>query len=321
MKGHPHPHSQPNIKRKFVDYRLLVLRTLCKAFKTCKSFIQQKLASKVKKFSGLRASDPSNEKHQKSFAKFEKKLQIIKALDAKAVKAAAFIYAKFDFKLNFDTVKAQVEEVLEQDVDQLVADVFAQFENENTPKQPYLVLYHQMKEKPQKTFKEAKDQSFKLIKQVKDRKEAKKLRSKDRQHRKLEGKTTQDDPEGSQKEASAEEDGGQESEGSDQGSAFEGGQEATDPVSLSNKKKLAAQVDKIIQKNTFFPRDREKPAPKPERVFIAKNDRRKRIQKGRPVPSKAPAPADPGFHPSYLAKAQARKEQSQKKFGGEVVEL
>lgn len=314
--------TQP-LKAKPEDYRLVVFRTLCKTFKVCKSFIQQKLASKVKKFSHLSQKDPSNDKFRKSFQKFERKLQAIKSLNAQAVKAAAFVYAKFDLNLNFDPLRERVEEVLERDVEELVAEVFAQVEKTDGEKAAFLKLYEHIKEKPQKAFKEAKEKVTKLIGHVKHKKETQKIKKKSREQRKLEAKkASEDDGEGSEGEGEGEADG------DSQLSAVEGEEETQDPVHLKMKSKLADEVDKIIQKNAFFPRNREKKEAKPARQdFPHKNDRRKRIEKrgtkgkgaGRP---QGPTPqADPGFHPSYAAKLATRTAQKNKNFSGEVVEL
>ena len=315
-------------KSKHEDFRLVALRSLCKAFKVSKSFIQQKLASKVKKFSHLLKNDPKNEKFSKSFQKFEKKLQTIKSLDSPAVKAAAFIYAQFDLKLNFDSVTDRVQELLGRDVDGLVKEVFAQVGQEGGPKSNYLKLYEHVKEKPQKKFKEAKEKIQKLIGLVQHKKESRKIKKKSREQRKLGARNEGDDEEEGEDETQGKKDKAGDREESEL-SAVEGAKETRDPINLKMKTKLAGELDKIIQKSTFFPRDREKPDPRPPRKdFPHKNDRRKRIEKrgqthngGKADPRFTPSQPDPGFHPSYAAKLAARTSQKAQKFGGEVVEL
>lgn len=333
---------------------MIVLKNLCKVFKVCKSFIQQKIASKLKKFSNLMKKDPENEKFSKGFAKFEKKLQMVKSLDSKAVKAAAFCYAKFDFKLNFEAIKEQTEQIIEQDMNVLVSEVFEQFEKENEPKKNYLLLYQQMKEKPQARFKEVKEEALKLIKQVKSRKESKLQRMKERKERKKELKSKGNANEGksedaqsgsemevekmpqedevSQSDKQKENEHGndaQSQEADDVSVELESGAVATDPVSLDMKKKLADQVDKIIQKGTFYPRNRERP-DRPNRNFDGqrrypmKNDRRKRIdkrQEQRQLQMQRRAAAVKEDHPSYAAKAAVKREQRKGKFEGEIVDL
>lgn len=296
-------------------------------------------------------NDPKNEKFSKGFSKFERKLQMVKSLDSKAVKAAAFCYAKFDLKLNFEAIKEQTEQIIEQDLNELVKDVFEQFEKENEPKKNYLLLYQQMKEKPQARFKEVKEEALKLIKQVKGRKEAKLQRMKERKERKLELKSkgiAKEDADDAQSESelengqgsqehqisqdeqlNEEESDAQSQEEEDVSVELESGAIATDPVSLDMKKKLADQVDKIIQKGTFYPRNRERPE-RPNRSFDGqrnypmKNDRRKRIDKRlekRQMIAQKRAAAVKEDHPSYVAKSAVKREQKKAKFEGEIVDL
>ena len=173
-------------KPKKLDYRILILKALCKNFKICKSFLQQKTATKLKRFSQHLRSDPNNQKFQKYVTKFEKKLKIVKSLDSKSTKAAAFVYCKFDLKLNFDQIKTEISKLIEQDTDELVKEVFSQFEHEeNDNMANYLVFYKRLKKKPQKRFVEARDQALKMIQQIKEKKEIKKMRKKGQIENKL----------------------------------------------------------------------------------------------------------------------------------------
>ena len=63
-------------------------------------------------------------------------------------------------KLNFDPIKIQVEEILEQDLESLMTDIFNQIENENVEKKNYLLFYQHLKEKPQKRFTEIKEETI-----------------------------------------------------------------------------------------------------------------------------------------------------------------
>ena len=316
-----------DLKRKQIDYRILVLRNLFKVFKLCKSFIQQKIATKLKKFSFLLKSDPKNEKFLKSFKKFEKKIQVIKSLKSKDVKAAAFTFARFDLKLNFDPITGVISEMLEQDSEVLVAEIFAQFENEETEKQNYLIFYQHIKEKPQKRFTEAKEQALKLITQVKEKKEAKIIRKRKQISNKKDRKET-----GSQEISApiSEDDNDEDShQNSDKEiSESDGNSLETGPLEPSDSalhKQLVSGIDKILQKNTFFPRNREKPKEVKsiaKKVFPVKNDRNKRTQikiTKKIVPVLKNKEDD--YHPSYLSKINVRKEQKEKKYEGEVVDL
>lgn len=328
------------LKKKQIDYRVIILKNLFKVFKICKSFTQQKIATKLKKTSSLLKSDPENEKLKKSFRKFENKIQMIKSLNSEMTKSAAFVYAKFDLKLNFDPIKEKVSELLESDMDELVKDIFSQFEKEGVEKKSYLLFYQHMKEKPQKRFTEIKEQSLKLINDIKNRKDAKRIR-KQNQISKKRGKNTESDKNKDNSDFSEKSQNEENEENDSDLEDIEIAQEEPTEEQMGMREKLVEGLEKIIQKNTFFPRNREKDekSEKPknktfskkinkdfgskEKVYQKKEEKQqnfKNIEKRKDIKKPQPDKTE-SYHPSYLSKINTRKEQKAKKYEGQIIDL
>ena len=334
-------------ERKQTDYRILILRKMCKNFKLCKSFLQQKLATKLKHFGGLLKSDPNNPKFQKYLSKFERKMKDVKSMNSQSIKAAAFVFCRFDLKLNFDQIGKDVSAIIDQEVDGLVEEVFKQLGNDGNEESlsNYLNFYKRIKKKSPKKFSEAKDEALRLIEKVRAKKDSRKLRKKTQLQNKLsrrqegqadrgeEGSDLVEDGGSScqEEEPELQSPGKEAGEGKKRDKSKQRGADKAQQANDAQKEQLIEDIDKIIKTSTFFPRNRpNKERPKKEvkavpeaKEFPHKNDRLKRaearrIKKGN---SKKREPERTDLHPSYQSKLATRLEQSNKRFEGEVFDL
>jgi hypothetical protein len=289
-----------------VNYRITVLRTLIKAMKETKSFMQQKTATKMKRASLKLKSDPTDQKAQKSFRKFEKKLQFIKNIHSPETRAAAFLYSKFDFEINFDSVKDKVIEMIETDPEELILNVFRQLKDESIQKEAYLLFYQLLKEKPQKRFTDAVQNLRTFADRIENTKESKKIRKRSQVKRKLEKKT-------------------------------KAGEDADEIEDVEEE--LGDVPDhKVEYRNSVNHQPELKFDPKAPNTFHKQNNyitkkrdtnRRdnaqggyQRVFRGRGTPEATQnAPEDGGFHPSFKAKIEKRRQQKAVPFGGEIVDL
>jgi len=307
----------PNKAPAPLNYRLTVLRVLMKVAKETKSFIQQKTATKMKKASQKIKNDPTDQKAQKSFAKFEKKLQLIKTIHGPEIRAAAFIYAKFDFEINFDSVKDKVTKMMETDPDELVKRVFEQLKDENSVKEPYLLFYQILKEKPHKRFTDTVKNLRKFVEKHENWKDSKKIKKKAQIQNKL------------AKRANVAEKG--EGENENQGIKEDGEEEPSHEfVSVNHKGR--APNGKNFQAGGYANPN----APK-EKKYIEKNRDKNRKQNDRdfgnnrfgrgqrfnraPLGGNTESGSGQKYHPSFQAKIEKRRQQKATNFSGEVVDL
>jgi hypothetical protein len=308
MKPDPNKAAAP------LNYRLTVLRVLMKSAKETKSFIQQKTATKMKQASQKLKNDPTDQKSQKSFAKFEKKLQLIKTVHGPEIRAASFIYAKFDFEINFDSVKDKVAQMIETDPDELVKKVFEQLKDENAQKEPYLLFYQILKEKPHKRFSETVKNLKSFVEKHQQHKESKKIKKKVQIKKKLAKRANE-----------AEQATGDDTLTEDNGA----GEQTAKSPSSNQFARNGRSSDKGQLDNSKVPREKvyiDKNRDKNRKQYDKQNFDNGRFARGRPqgrnpVRPRADQPIDGKYHPSFQAKIEKRRQQKAAPYSGEVVDL
>lgn len=340
------------------DYRLVVFRKLFRALKTCKSFMSQKLTSKLKHYTLALQSNPNNQNALKCSKKFEGKLNFLKRIQSKELRMAAFVFCQFDLDLELDKLEDSKEPLIEGDKSEFIEQVYAQIQDSKLAKQDYLLYYELIKSKGPKIFQSEMAGCRKLISTVKDRKLAKKIKKKNQIHRKLEAK---------KQGAVAGDESGDESGDEAQLEKLEG------EISTAQNEKLSGLVGKFLAKSKVdvakfafgeadleeeeekekrpagkFPRPQKKIEKTPHqgpqkpqhqanqpstRTYINKKmdkkrkeyeekERKRGVRPQTPqVPKAYQAPATPKFHPSYLAKKLAREDQKKPVNMAKAVEL